>query len=233
MQIESLNQERLSKKLILLNEIKNNYNSKMSNILWNVGNYIGLGWLIKHPQLLNISLIPPTSLEVDGLRVDAYQAFGLALIERDRTARAEEIIAGAKRSLICDSSEIFCDTICRLNYAYTHEVNPYEEKQPFSVLFTQAEKLLKKFLSDSEANFIEKYVAPLRHNIRHNNGIFIPGKIINYTDRIHDVDFKFNSDGMSNLQLSLEQCNNIHNVLLRIGNKFSEVLIRKIHMSEY
>lgn len=215
-----------------LKQIKSDFEGMMHNIEWNVGNCIGMAYVVGNPQILNLSNIPPGVFKLDELELDTYQALGIALVKKDRLNRQAEIISSAKRFLVADSAEVFADSVYRLKQISFQGKDPYDSNQGFSVKLTHSANLIKENVGQAEGEFIEKCVAPLRHNIRHNLGKIVPLNPIQYKSFVKECPFFIMSDGSSHLKMSLKTCHDIHRVLYEIGCDFANEQIDKLVSKE-
>ena len=119
---------KLAKLQHLLEDTRSIYN----NIQWNLGGLIGIAALIGNPNMLCLQQVP-RRIEVDGLNVDGFQCVSLSLLDRERSARADEILAAAKRALVCEALEITADALVRAGHILQSCSDPYEKDEFFSV----------------------------------------------------------------------------------------------------
>ena len=120
--------ENAEKIIRLLNDEK----SIFSNIEWNLGALIGMASVVLSPKLVNISNAP-LRISADGLDVDGFQCLGVALLEKDRKPRADELLGMAKRTLMCESLEMAADFLARAVRIAENGKDPYEDDDYFSV----------------------------------------------------------------------------------------------------
>jgi len=160
--------------------------SIFNNIEWNLGGLIAAAVLIRNPKLLYLNNIPVV-IEVDGLKLDGFQALGISLLGKDRKARADELLGAAKRALLCEALEIGADSLVRAIRLVQTGVDPYSSDNYFSAnikeLWNSNKGKAGSLINDQDRLFIEKCAAPLRNIIRHNNGAIPPKKEIIYSGK--------------------------------------------------
>jgi hypothetical protein len=183
--------ENAEKIIRLLNDEK----SIFSNIEWNLGALIGMASVVLSPKLVNISNAP-LRISADGLDVDGFQCLGVALLEKDRKPRADELLGMAKRTLMCESLEIAADFLARAVRIAENGKDPYEDDDYFSVdireLWNPKKGRASSLIDPSDRVFLEKCAAPLRNIIRHNNGRLLPKKEIIYSGTLRDKKIEIN-----------------------------------------
>jgi hypothetical protein len=196
-----------------LSKLRRDADAMLGNLEWNVGGLLGLSVIIQRPAVINLQSAP-TSIEVDGLAVDGFQCLGLSLLQRDRKARTEEVLALARRCLICESTELATDYLVRASRLANGKEDPYNGAEYFSVDFTELWNPKKgkagSLLTQEQRGFMEKCVVPLRHCIRHNNGRLLPYKSIHYTGLPADhqivVSLQWKANSLNEIALSLKEC---------------------------
>jgi len=183
--------ENAEKIIRLLNDEK----SIFSNIEWNLGALIGMASVVLSPKLVNISNAP-LRISADGLDVDGFQCLGVALLEKDRKPRADELLGMAKRALMCESLEMAADFLARAVRIAENGKDPYEDDDYFSVdireLWNPKKGRAGSLIDPSDRVFLEKCAAPLRNIIRHNNGRLSPKKEIIYSGTLRDKKIEIN-----------------------------------------
>jgi hypothetical protein len=164
-------------RLAVLENLQNDAQAIYDNIEWNLGGLMGMAAIIKNPNLLNLTSAPLV-LEVDGLSVDGFQCLGIALLAKDRQNRAEELLAMARRSLLCEALEVAADFLTRAAQVSASGMDPYERDNYSSVdirdLWNSTTGKAGSLIKQVDREFFEKLVAPLRNFIRHNNGKLPP-----------------------------------------------------------
>jgi hypothetical protein len=187
-----------------------------SNIQWNLGAMAGMAAIIRKPDLINLSEAP-LRMKVDGLDLDALQCFGVALLEKDRQPRADELIAMAKRALLAEATEMAADFLVRAVRIVHNGKDPYEIDDYFSVsmneLWNPNSGKAGSLLTEADRNFFENCAAPLRHLTRHNNARLLPKKEVNYTGNPRGKQISINlewEEGVdNNVTLSLSVAHDI------------------------
>lgn len=201
----------------------NDERSIFNNIEWNLGGLIGMASVILLPKLINISNAP-LRINGDGLDVDGFQCLGVALLEKDRKPRADELLAMAKRALICESLEMTADFLSRATRIAKFGQDPYEEDNYFSVdireLWNPNEGKAGYLIDLSDREFVEKCAAPLRNVIRHNNGRLTPKRNITYSGTLRgktiDVSYNWKDGEENSIKMSLNKAYDIFNVIRSI-----------------
>ena len=145
----------------MIDQIENDIQSILTNIEWNLGGLIGLGVLYSNPKIVFLQNAPLT-IDVEGLKVDGFQAMGISLLEKDRKCRIDETFALAKRMLICEALETSADYLYRLiEFKKSGEV-PYESESILNVsisdLFNSTKGKSGSLLIDEERKFIRVFV---------------------------------------------------------------------------
>lgn len=166
-----------------LKKLQQDAHAIYNNIEWNLGGLIGIASITLNPKLINIS-VAPMKITVEGLDLDGFQCLGVALIEKDRKPRVDELLAMGKRVLVCESLEMAADFLVRASRIITSGSDPYEIDNFFNVdikeLWNFNQGKAGSLIEKEDGNFFEKCVAPLRNFIRHNNGQLPPKKSIVY-----------------------------------------------------
>ena len=204
--------------------LRGNYESILNNIEWNLAGFVSAAFIIINPKLLDLQAVP-MRISVDGLDIDGFQCLGLALIEKDRQPRANELLAAAKRSLICESLEVSADFLARAARIASCERDPYARDDYFSVdmreLWNTKRGRAGSLLEEGDREFIEKCVAPLRNFIRHNNGKLPPRRSILYAGKPKSKEFNFSmvwsSDGTNDISATLHIAHDVFVTLRDIG----------------
>ena len=204
--------ENTEKIIRLVNDGK----SIFSNIEWNLGALIGIASVVLSPKLVDISNAP-LRINADGLDVDGFQCLGVALLEKDRKPRADELLGMAKRALMCESLEMAADFLTRAARIAKNGIDPYEDDDYYSVdireLWNPKEGRAGYLIDSSDRVFIERCAAPLRNIIRHNNGRLPPKKQIIYSGTLRDkkiaIDYKWEDGKDNSLKLPLNIAHDI------------------------
>ena len=204
--------ENAEKIVRLLNDEK----SIFSNIEWNLGALIGMASVVLSPKLVNISNAP-LRISADGLDVDGFQCLGVALLEKDRKPRADELLGMAKRALMCESLEMAADFLARAVRIAENGKDPYEDDDYFSVdireLWNPKKGRAGSLIDSSDRVFLEKCAAPLRNIIRHNNGRLPPKKVMIYSGTLRDkkieIDYKWEEGKDNSLKMPLNIAHDI------------------------
>ncbi|RLB04002.1 MAG: hypothetical protein DRG83_05790 [Deltaproteobacteria bacterium] len=174
-----MSEERLEK----LRKLQKDAEGIYGNIEWNMAGLIMSAVLVLNPRFLFLQSIPKV-IPVDGLNIDGFQVFGLTLAEHEREDRAKELIAAAKRALICESLEVGADLLVRCARILHSGKDPYEIDQNFtaniSELWNARRGKAGHLIEAEDRAFVQKCAAPLRHWIRHNNGKILPKKTLYY-----------------------------------------------------
>jgi len=197
-----------------------NFRATFNNIEWNLGATVGIASIVLNPRLINLDNAP-LRINVDGLDVDGFQCLGVALLEKDRMPRVNEIIAMAKRSLVCESLELAADFLVRASRIIYQGGDPYEKDQYFSVdireLWNSNSGKAGEFIDHSERQFLENLAAPLRNLIRHNNSKLLPKKSLNYSGqhygRTLSIKQEWNEGEDNNIKLSLKDTHDIFTIV--------------------
>ncbi|HED05588.1 MAG TPA: hypothetical protein ENI61_02755 [Ignavibacteria bacterium] len=198
-------------KKTLLNNILSDTNSILENIKWNMGGLIGIISLISNPQMYFLPSIP-LRINIEDLNIDSYQCLGISLLEKDRKHRIDELLASAKRSLICESLEISADSLVRVSRIMITGNDPYQNDDYFNTdireLWNPKNGKAGALLNKEHRHFFEKCIAPLRNYIRHHNGIMPPNKFIKYEGNPAGKDFTINyewrKDKDNNIKIKLD-----------------------------
>jgi hypothetical protein len=212
LECESMAEDNTSALMVL----RGDYESILGNIEWNLAGLVSAAMIIINPKLLHLQTVP-LRIILDGLDLDGFQCLGLALIEKDRQARANELLAAAKRSLICESLEVCADFLARAARIASGERDPYAHEDYFSVdikeLWNAKRGRAGSLLEESDREFIEKFVALLRNFIRHNNGKLPPRRSIVYAGKPKSKQFNFSlvwsSDGTNDISAPLNIAHDI------------------------
>jgi hypothetical protein len=179
-----------------INLLVNDSQSIFNNIEWNLGGLVGIASLVLNPKLVNITQAP-LLINADDLEVDGLQCLGVALLEKDRQARSSELIAMAKRTLVCESLEMTADFLVRSTRILNSGQDPYDKNENFNVnikeLWNSKEGKAGSLITSAEMQFFEKCSAPLRNIIRHNNGRLSPNRKIIYKKTIENKSININS----------------------------------------
>jgi hypothetical protein len=193
-------------------QLKQDAHAIYSNIEWNLGCGVGLGAVILNPKLLNLQAVP-LRIDVDGLSLDGFQCLGIALLEKDRQARANEVLGAVRRALICEGVELAADFLVRAARVMTQGADPYDAEEYFSVdlreLWNPGSGRAGSLITADDRTFLEHCAVPLRNCIRHNNGRLLPKKSIRYhgnpRGKAIGIDFTWRkeSDNAIALQLSV------------------------------
>ena len=223
-------------KISKLRKIQSDAIAIYNNIEWNFGGLIGMAVIILNPKLLHISNIP-MRIEVDGLSVDGFQCLGIALPEKDRKGRANELFAMARRSLICEALEVGADFLVRAVRIASSGTDPYELDNYFSVnireLWIPRDGRAGSIIDADDRAFFEKCVAPLRHFIRHNNGRLPPRKSIVYSGQPRSkrisISFQWQKDGENEIKVPLTVA---HDIFVTIRAIVEDGLQRTISNTE-
>lgn len=187
-----------------------------ANIQWNLGGLIGMAAIIEYPKLINLA-DAPLRIDIEGLDVDGLQCLGVALLEKDRQPRANELLAMAKRSLVCESLELAADFLVRSARVHSGGNDPYEEDNYFSIdireLWNVKPGKAGSLITSQDRSFFENCAAPLRNLIRHNNGRLLPKKRIVYSGHPSykpiDVNIEWVPNQDTNIKLSLSLAHDI------------------------
>lgn len=197
--------------------------SVYANIEWNLGCLVGLGAIILRPQLLNLQTAP-LRIEIDGLTLDGFQCLGIALLDKDRKPRSDEVLGAARRALICEGVELAADFLVRASRVASAGADPYEAEDYFSVdlreLWNPSTGKAGSLIESEDRSFLETCVVPLRNCIRHNNGRLLPKKSIHYQGNLRgrhvDIDFKWQKDSENALVLPLSSAHGIFTAVREI-----------------
>jgi hypothetical protein len=139
--------------------LRSDFESILNNIEWNLAAFVSAAAIIINPKLLDLHNLP-MRISSEGLDIDGFQAVGLALLEKDRKSRANELLAAAKRSLICESLEICADYLARGARIASGEGDPYVRDDYFSVdireLWSGKPGRSGILLEEREREFIQK-----------------------------------------------------------------------------
>jgi len=192
-----------------------------NNIQWNLGATVGIASIIINPKLINLNNAP-LRIDVEGLDIDGFQCLGVALLEKDRMPRLNEIIAMAKRSLVCESLELAADFLVRASRIMHQGIDPYENDQYFSVdireLWNSNKGKAGALITHTERQFFENLVAPLRNLIRHNNGKLLPKKAIQYSGQHYGKPLAVNQEWKegadNNIKLQLKTAHDIFTIVM-------------------
>lgn len=199
-------EDRLSK----LQKLRADAQGIYGNIEWNLAGLIAAAILIQHPEMLFLPNIP-RQVTVNGLALDGFQLMGLTLRHAERAVRSNELIAAAKRSLICEAFEVGTEMLVRAIHILHSGHDPYELEDGFSANFSDTWSSRKEragsLLEDQERKFFRECVAPLRNWIRHNNGKIPPNEQLSYSGtprkkRI-DICLQWEKDADNNIKLGL------------------------------
>jgi hypothetical protein len=199
-----------------LDPLFSDFEAIFNNIEWNLGATIGIASIVINPKLIYLNNAP-LRINVDGLDVDGFQCLGVALLEKDRMPRMNEIIAMAKRSLVCESLELAADFLVRASRIMYQGIDPYEKDQYFSVdireLWNSNKGKAGELIDRPERQFLENLVYPLRNLIRHNNGKLLPKKSIRYNgqhyERSLNIDLEWIEGNDNNIVLQLNTAHDI------------------------
>ncbi len=194
--------------------------SIFSNIEWNLGALIGMASVVLSPKLINISNAP-LRISADGLDVDGFQCLGVALLEKDRKPRADELLGMAKRALVCESLEMAADFLARAARIAKNGVDPYEDDDYFSVdireLWNPKEGRAGFLIDQSDRVFLENCAVPLRNIIRHNNGRLPPKKEIKYSGTLRskkiEISYKWEEGKDNSLKMPLNISHDIFYII--------------------
>jgi len=194
--------------------------SIFSNIEWNLGALIGMASVVLAPKLVNISNAP-LRISADGLDVDGFQCLGVALLEKDRKPRADELLGMAKRVLMCESLEMAADFLTRAVRIAENGKDPYEDDDYFSVdireLWNPKTGRAGSLIDKSDRKFLEKCAAPLRNIIRHNNGRLPPKKEIKYSETLRskkiEISYKWGEGKDNSLKMPLKIAHDIFYII--------------------
>jgi len=97
----------------IVQSILEGHRSILGNLEWNLGGIVGLATIVIEPKIINLQNVPRV-ISINGLELDGFQCYGLTLRNIERKDRSNEIIATAKRSLICESLEIIAENMARV-----------------------------------------------------------------------------------------------------------------------
>jgi len=174
-----MSEERIKK----LRKLQGDAEGIYGNIEWNMKGLIMSAVLVFNPRFLFLQSIPKV-ISVDGLNIDGFEVFGLTLREYERENRAKELIAAAKRALICESLEVGADLLVRCARILSSGKDPYESNNYFtaniSELWSTSKGKAGRLIAAEDRAFVESCAAPLRHWIRHNNGKIPPKETLYY-----------------------------------------------------
>ena len=181
-----------------------------SHIELNFGGLVGIAVITSTPKLIDLAQAP-LRLNIEGLDLDALQCLGVASLQKDRQPRANELIAMAKRLLVCSSIEFCADFLCRASKISVSGKDPYEEDNNFSTdikdLWNSKIGKAGSLIDVRDREFFEKCVAPLRNCIRHNNGRLFPEKSVVYAGHPHNkpinVSFEWKQNEKNEIILQL------------------------------
>lgn len=210
----------------------NEFKTIMSIIESSMYNYIGLGYLLENPAIINQEALEDMIRvnEIDYFSIPTHQALGLNLLtKKDRSIRATEFKSAAKRALIADTAEIVVDSIYKMHAIYKNGDDPYFGNQAFSVKFDYlytGKHSPAQHLKKDEREFIQFCLEPLRNFIRHNNAIIIPTKKIEFNRRIFEIDLNINL--VNKIELTFLQCYNIFKISRHIGFVFQQKMLKEI-----
>lgn len=232
------------------------YLQGMKVIEQTVKSLIGLASLIQNPRGIlspdlmkknkNIMLL---NQEMDE-GIGTFEAFALELCSHDerRNYTDDSIIPVIRRSLLADASEFSVDTICRLFHMCDGSNNPYQylsQKKLFDVKFRDVtdktgnkNKKSRKggdkpadIFSREERQFW-KFIAGLRHCIRHNNSVVLPGKCFEFKGELFeekiDCKFKWVEKKNNGLKLKVGECYKIFKIMRKVTEKFYSEIIPPI-----
>lgn len=128
--------------------------------------------------------------------MDGFQCLGVALLEKDRKPRADELLGMAKRALMCESLEMAADFLARAVRIAKNGKDPHEDDDYFIVDIRELWNLKTgragSLIDPSDRIFLEKCAAPLRNIIRHHNGRLPPKKEIIYSGTLRDRKIEIN-----------------------------------------
>jgi len=206
-----------------INSLLSDSRAIFNNIEWNLGAMVGIASIVINPKLINLNNAP-LRIDVEGLDVDGFQCLGVALLEKDRMPRLNEIIAMAKRFLVCESLELAADFLVRASRIMYQGVDPYEKDQYFTVdireLWNSNRGKAGSLINQPERYFLENIVAPLRNFIRHNNGKMPPKKTIEYAGEHYgrplSIDLKWKEGEDNNIKLQLKTAHDIFIIVMSI-----------------
>lgn len=195
----------------LLNQVLSDTKSIFQNIQWNMGGLAGIAALIAKPQMYFTPNIP-LRIDIDGLNIDLYQCLGISLLEKDRSPRIDELLASAKRSLICESLEITADALVRTSRIILTGKDPYRNENYFNAeikeLWNSSKGKAGGLITKNQGQFFDKCIAPLRNFIRHHNGLIPPNKEIIYSgtplERNFDISYVWKNNQDNNIKITLE-----------------------------
>src|SRR6266511_241922 len=106
-------------------QLKQDAHAIYSNIEWNLGCCVDMGVVILNPKLLNLQVIP-LRIDVDGRSLDGCQCLGIDLLEKERQARANEVLGAVRRALLCAGVELAADFLVRTHPVVPQRADPYE-----------------------------------------------------------------------------------------------------------
>jgi len=207
-----MSEERIKK----LRKLQGDAEGIYGNIEWNMAGLIMSAVLVLNPRLLFLQSIPEI-ISIDGLDIDGFQTFGLTLARHERKDRSNELIAAAKRSLVCESLEVGADLLVRCARILHSGKDPYEIDQNFTAKISElwnAKRGKAGYLIGAEDRaFVESCAAPLRHWIRHNNGKIPPKETLYYDGsprgRRVQVQLEWKQDSDNDIKLPLAMAYNI------------------------
>lgn len=206
-----------------LRQIKRDAEGIYGNIEWNLGGLVASAALISTPQLLFLQAVPP-QVEVEGLVFDGFQVMGLTLSRAERGPRANELIAAAKRALICEAFEVGAELLVRAVRILHSGRDPYEIDEYFSISFQELWSAQQgkagSLLEEHERDFFRDCVASLRNWIRHNNGRIPPRKQLFYSGSPRGqqicIRMKWDQDADNNINLLLKLTKDIFDAIREI-----------------
>lgn len=152
----------------------------------NAAGMAGIAVLTSSPKIVDLAQAP-LRISIEGLELDGLQCLGVAVLQKDRQARANDALSMAKRLLVCEALESAADFLARASRLVVSGADPCDEdlyfqsdvKDLWSAKIGRAGSLMQA----GERDFFENCAAPLRSCIRYYNGRLYPEKNIQYAGR--------------------------------------------------
>ena len=176
----------------------------------NFGALAGVAVITATPKLIDLAQAP-LRMTIEGLELDGLQCLGVAVLQKDRQARASDALTMAKRILVCQALEFATDFLCRASKIAVSGTDPFDEDPLFHAdvkdLWNDKFGKAGSLIEGGEREFFEHCGAPLRSCIRYYNGRLYPGKDIKYAGHIRNrsinVNFEWKQKEQNEIALPL------------------------------